>query len=220
MVNIIDAIEEKLGMVDSIPRSGVGSVPSRVAQEIAFWKGKKETEESVQPRLGQYWENISFPDWDPSGTPWSASFISWILRDTGFPGNAAHFKYVENIADGKSPGWTAYSIPKNIGKLKLSPGDVLVRARGSGNPQSSEYWQTHGDVIWQITNGEALLVGGNLGNTAKIATRIKVDSKGAPMNGISGYKIILKKKKSSVIWIVGILAVASIGIGWWMSKKP
>lgn len=218
-MNIIDAIEEKLGVVTSIPSSGVGSIPSRVAEELAFWKNRRETESAVQPRLGQYWENLDFANWDPSGTPWSASFISWVLRDTGFPGNAAHFKYTQNIAEGKSPGWTAYSIPKNIGKIRLNPGDVLVRSRGSGTPQSSEYWQTHGDVIWQVSNGEALLVGGNLGNTAKIATRIKVDSKGAPLDGISGYKVILKKKKPSMIWIVGILAVTSLGIGWWWRSK-
>jgi len=213
-MNIIDAIEDKLPVVDSIPSSGFSLAPSRISQEISFWQGKTEAQDEAQPRLSKYWEHLSYANWSPTGTPWSASFISWILRDSGFPGNAAHFRYTQDIAANKADGWKAYSIPKNLSKLTLNPGDVLVRGRGSGNPQSAEYWQTHGDVVWRVTGGEALLVGGNLGNTAKVATRIKVDADGHPIENISGYRVILKKKKGSSVWMIALLAAIGGGL-WW-----
>ena len=85
-----------------------------------------------------------------------------------------------------------------------------MRARGSGGtPQTAEYYHTHGDLIWRVVGGEALLVGGNLGNTAKVANKIAVDSEGRPISAISGYKVILKKQKKSGLlwWVLGFVGL-------------
>jgi hypothetical protein len=220
-MNVIDQIESNLPMVDAIPNSGV-NIGQRVAEELAFWRDKVETDSEARPRLAAYWENINFgDDWTPSGTPWSAAFISYLLRGSGFVGEPSHYRYTQRVVDNESPGWVAYSIPKNLGKLRLNPGDVLIRARGSGGtPQTPEYYHTHGDLVWRLTNSEAHLVGGNLSNTARVANKIAVDQQGRPMSALSGYKVILKKKKTgagAMFWLIG-LAVGS-GIAYWLTKN-
>ena len=213
MNNIINVIESELGTVDTIPASGVGLVSSRIAQELGFWQdgNRLETDQGAHARLKKYWDNISYGSWTPTGTAWSAAFVSYLLRDTGFPGESAHYAYSQQIADGKAPGWTAYSIPKNQGRIQLNPGDILVRPRGSGTPQDAEYWYSHGDVVWHVGQ-DAVLVGGNLGESAKVAERIQVDSKGYPIGPITRYTLILKKKKDTTLMWLGLGALGVLAV--------
>lgn len=221
MNNIINVIESQLGRT-KIPNSGVALAPARISNEVTFWgDGERlETDSGSRPRLKKYWDNINYASWTPTDTAWSAAFISYILRGTGFPGASAHFAYTQAIADGAAPGWGAFSIPKNQGQFKLSPGDVLVRPRGSGAPKDEEYWYSHGDVVWQVGT-DALLVGGNLSESAKVAKRIPVDSEGYPRGNIQGYQIILKKKKATPLkdtktkWIA---LAALVGLVVWVRR--
>jgi hypothetical protein len=107
-----------------------------------------------------------------------------------FKAGASHYKYTENIINGLSPGWKAYSLTKGNSIIKV--GDVLIRPRGSGQPSSKEYWYTHGDVVYKIEGGVAYLAGGNLGDTAKIAAKINVDSNGLATD-TKNYIVTLKK---------------------------
>ena len=217
MNNIIDVIESELPTVQKIPNSGVPLAPSRISEEIIFWDDgeRLETDEGSHARLKKYWDNIQYGSWTPTGTAWSAAFVSFILRQTGFPGESAHFAYTQAIADGLIPGWTAYSIPKNQGNFKLSPGDVLIRPRGAGRPKDPEYWWSHGDVVWQVGK-DAVLVGGNLGESAKVAERIPVDAKGYPLRSITRYKVILKKKKDTNLKWLGLAAL--VGLVVWTQR--
>lgn len=166
--------------------------------QLNFWKGRKEkgTGPEYQTLLA-YWAKIGMapPSWTYNGTPWSAAFISWILMSerlvgANFPGAASHMKYTENIINNKGPGWQAYSLTK--GKAFINVGDVLIKPRGSGKPKDDPYWYSHGDLVYKIENGVAFLAGGNVGNTAKIAAKIKLDSEGRA-NKTGKYIVILKK---------------------------
>lgn len=164
-----------------------------VQGQLDFWKGKKESTSSPQyEMLTAYWSHVGLGknEWTPGGVPWSAAFISFQLMSYNFKAGASHYKYTENIINGLSPGWKAYSLTKGNSIIKV--GDVLIRPRGSGQPSSKEYWYTHGDVVYKIEGGVAYLAGGNLGDTAKIAAKINVDSNGLATD-TKNYIVTLKK---------------------------
>ena len=184
--NILYKLEGGLSPQSDIIQSPNLPISPQVLKELQFWKGKKESHSAAYPRLKNYWSHIKYGKWSPSGTPWSAAFISYVLRGTGFKGAGAHYVYVQNVLRGQSAGWKAFSIPKNKGKIKLAVGDVLVRPRSGG------YTNTHGDVVFKIANGKAYLAGGNLGDTAKTASVITVDKNGIAQN-IPRYMVLLKK---------------------------
>lgn len=168
-----------------------------IQKELDFWKGKKEKDSGPEyERLKLYWSNIGWGtgQWTASSKPWSAAFISYVMNKTtaGFKGAPSHYKYTENVVNGLSSGWKAYSLSK--GDAKISIGDILVRPRGSGDSSSSEYWYSHGDVVYKIEGNTAILAGGNLGDTAKIASRINLDSNGIAKD-TKDYLVILRKVK-------------------------
>jgi hypothetical protein len=215
-MNVIDELEGELGPVSSMPKSGVSGIEGRIGAELEAWNGRKENSPAVRSRLEEYWSTIDYPGWTPTGTPWSAAFVSYALRPAGFPQKAAHYQYTEEIAAGKVPGWQAYSIPKNTDSLQLSPGDVLVRGRGEASSrEEAQYYYTHGDVVWKIEDNIAYLVGGNLSDSAKVIAQIPVTSSGKPLAPIQRYRVILKKK-SSHHWLIGL---GLLGAGaWWFTR--
>jgi hypothetical protein len=90
-MNVLYGIEKKLPSVGSVITSRPLSVERKAAKELQFWKGKKETSSGVYSRLKDYWDNARLSKWTPSGTPWSAAFISYLLKDEGFKGQASHY---------------------------------------------------------------------------------------------------------------------------------
>ena len=203
-MNVISDAEKTLtgiqGPFQSIDISNSGS------RELQFWQGKKETDVDAFPRLKEYWDYVQFGDnWSPSETPWSAAFISYVLRDQGFPKRAAHRLYMQDIIDGKYPSWSAFSIPKTE-KLQLHVGDVLIK------PRSGNYNNSHGDVVYKIEKGQAFLIGGNLGNTARITEIFKVDEKGFVQEDVSPYLVILKKKGTSNKIIIPLVVGAIVSL--------
>ena len=204
----LDIIESNLPKVSGRVVGEDLPIQTIAQNEIDTWKGKTETSSQVYPTLQKYWQPYSW--WDGSTqTPWSAVYVSYILRDQGFDGSPAHVEYVKNVVNGSSWGWKAYSIPKNQGKIQLNVGDVLVKKRSGSNTSS------HGDIVYRIDNGQALLTGGNVSNTAKIVGSINLDAKGFPVGAINDYKVILKKnaKLSPLLLIPILLAIGAIAYG-------
>ena len=147
-------------MGDDLP--GVTGV---VAEEMAFWTDKVETDPEAYARLQLYWDTIGVMDWDPVGTPWSAAYISYVLQaaGSGLPGAAAHYLYVEQAKRGEA-GYDAVVVKNTSSLVKANIGDVLVKDRGDGR---EDYFKTHGDIVYAIANDQAYLSGGNLGGTVK-----------------------------------------------------
>lgn len=176
---------------------GVGIDPNvfklSVQGQLDFWKGKKESTSNPQfGMLTAYWNHVGLNknEWTPGGVPWSAAFVSFQLAAYNFKPATSHYKYTEQIIGGLSPGWQAFSLTK--GSSKISVGDVLIRPRGTGTPKSKEYWYTHGDVVFKIEGGIAYLAGGNLGDTAKVAAKINVNTNNIASD-TGNYIVILKK---------------------------
>tara|TARA_R100000773_G_scaffold44641_1_gene46815 strand:+ start:8716 stop:9351 length:636 start_codon:yes stop_codon:yes gene_type:complete len=181
-------------------------ITNEAQEELNFWFKTKEDDVKAYPRLKIYWDNVNFGDnWSPTGTPWSAAFITYLLRNTGFPKNrAAHYLYIKDIIDGKNPTWSAFSIAKTD-NLQLNVGDVLIKPRTGSNTS------THGDLVYKIEDGKAFLIGGNVSNTAKVTKVFNVDENGIVQDKIERYVIILKKKKSfSTIGIITLLSLSAL----------
>ena len=184
MSNIIQEYESRLRGLSQVVTSKNLPIEKRAQEELSFWRGKTETSSGARSRLATYWNHINFGSWSPSGTPWSAAFISYILRGQ-MQGSGSHYQYVKSAMEGKG-GWRAISIPKNRGKISVSVGDVFVR------PRSGSYTNSHGDVVYKISKGKAYLAGGNLSDTAQTLTLPL--GNGQILQDGGRYLIVLKKK--------------------------
>jgi len=209
-MNQLITIENALPAVNKITGTDSEFVGTNTAAELELWKGQTEHDSSMRETLQEYWKPYSW-NGDPN-IPWSAVFISYLLQNDSFKGSPQHLQYVKNVIAGQSPGWIAYSIPKNQGKIQLNIGDVLVRTR-SGSDTA-----THGDIVWKIANGKAYLAGGNLGNTAKSAGSLNVDAQGRVTDRVSNYLVILKKK-ATFGKLIPIVLILGGGALWWTLKK-
>ncbi|WP_057638229.1 DUF2272 domain-containing protein [Stenotrophomonas ginsengisoli] len=110
-------------------------------------------------------------------TPWSAAFISWLMRQSGlydFPASAAHLDYISASHRGQGP----YRIADPY-QVRIRPGDLLCHLRGgthqidhAGLLQAlsegrTAGWQSHCDLVVASNPGgnrTAYLVGGNVLN--------------------------------------------------------
>jgi hypothetical protein len=170
-----------------------------VETELDFWSDKIETDESANPRLKLYWDNIGVGLFSAAGTAWSAAFISYVVMkaDRTFPGSYAHWIYSKSVKDSEGP-WTLWKTREN--KITAQVGDVLVKPRrGSEPPKPPVNTATHGDVVYKIENNKAYLAGGNLGGanvsgkqTAKIATTLSLTKEGY-YQSYGQYEVVLKK---------------------------
>lgn len=169
-------------VIEGTPLANIGTV---VEGELSFWQGKIETDANVYRRLTTYWENVNYGNWTPDGDPWSAAFISYVVQqvDPSFPGSAAHWVYSESSSEGVG-GWSLWKTSE--GKIRAQEGDILVRRRSGGRTN------THGDVVYKIEGNRAILAGGNLRNTAKVASRLYISPDGFYQD-TGDYEIILKK---------------------------
>ena len=174
----------------------LANIRTPVEGELSFWQGKIESDDDVYQRLTTYWDNVNAGDWwTPSGAPWSAVFISYVVQqvDPNFTGSTAHFLYAYYASQGRG-GWTLWDLSK--GKIKAQKGDILVRRRSGGllndTPYGDRYTNTHGDVVYKIEGNQAILAGGNLANPAKVASRLSISPDGFYQD-TGDYEIILKK---------------------------
>lgn len=200
--NVIDELESKvpINKVSALKQTTLSGITERVTTEYALWKGKQETDPTVYQVLKKYWSYVGWneaggksPTWTPSGKPWSAAFISWIVNDPLFPKAAAHKVYAEAALNNRisdTAGWHLYSIIREKPTIKL--GDIFVKTRSDGTPKT--YGATHGDIVWKIDGTTAYLSGGNLGQTMKNNIKIQLNSDFTVSNA-GKYKIVLKKVK-------------------------
>ena len=179
-----------------ITGTDVAGVTGLVEEETAFWSGKTEKDEDTHQRLALYYEKTSLgSNWTPSGTPWSAAYISYIVNtaNPNFKGSALHTSYVNNAVKGAG-GYGVVEINNNKDKIQANIGDIFVRDQKKAKTAKA----SHGDVVWKIdlpapgtSGGGALLSGGNLSDTVKSDITVGVDDEGY-YTSFGEYEVIVK----------------------------
>ena len=157
--------------------------------EIKAWTGLKETSEEAYPLLEKYWNNDpNNLEWTPSGTPWSAVFVSYIMNNSvgSFPNSASHAVYSRAVSEGNS-GYSFIKIsdlPKGA-KVQANLGDILLYERDSQGA-------SHGDVVYLTPNvKKARLVGGNLSDTVS-TMELDLEGDAGYYASFGKYKFIIK----------------------------
>jgi hypothetical protein len=140
---------------------------------IFFERGQgKEDEDPFFRRVGDYWSAIGVDlDGRDTGTPWSAAFISFVMRRAGYADFAfsdSHDKYIldakskRSVADASAPFWLF-----RLGEHKPRLGDLVcmwrLTPRTFDNLPSD--FSSHTDVIVEITGETVKTLGGNVGNS-------------------------------------------------------
>ena len=114
----------------------------------------------------------------PNGeeVPWSAAFISWVVRKGGpayanFQFAASHSVFVNNAIKARmtnrldKPFW-GYRITEKQPEL----GDIIQRNRGGGSftysyAENHSSYNSHSDIVVEVTPDVVRVVGGNVGDT-------------------------------------------------------
>tara|TARA_R110000796_G_scaffold251214_2_gene382114 strand:+ start:1969 stop:3270 length:1302 start_codon:yes stop_codon:yes gene_type:complete len=169
--------------------------------ELNFWENGKIREpdfykegDQVTERLATYWKNVKGNPITKINDhePWSAAFISYVLKDADFIGAWSHFKYSKRNEN--TAFWKTYSLLEDEPeKIKVQLGDVVVKPRKGKSKALS-----HGDVVWKIENGLAQLVGGNVSkDTSKVIAGMPLNPDGTIQNP-GKYVLILKRQSTQI----------------------
>jgi hypothetical protein len=152
-------------------------------QELARWSGKVETDPEMTPVLQDYYqtgvgesasaEDLQNKSWQASH-PWSARFISWLMRRAGagesFAYSRAHKTYIaaakrnRERGDTNNPFWAF-----RVSEIAPEVGDLVCTARsGSGatynNIESPPFRATHCDIVVDVDPNRLTVIGGNVGH--------------------------------------------------------
>ncbi|SCX40985.1 DUF2272 domain-containing protein [Nitrosospira sp. Nsp1] len=189
------------------PTSSAAVLRNQIAQiawqeRIRWGSGKiKEGDPAIRPVLAEYWKvatgavPIEKEWW--STKPWSAVFISWVVRKAGagadFRYSGAHTKFVaaakrNRLANNANP-FKAY----RISEVGLRVGDMVCAERlRSGvtydNVDSGVFRASHTDIVTDVQPGKLSVIGGNVGHTVGIKT-IPVDASGK-LQGAPYYAVL------------------------------
>jgi len=159
------------------------AVVENAQKEYLTWGNgtRDECEPGMKDELTNYWNSVGWDTsrWTCSSVPWSAAFISYIMKTSGinFPYNAAHSKYFFDIKAAPSNyDCKTYDVHKDLDKLKA--GDLLCRNR-EGLSQTyanlAREGSGHCDVVIEV-GPTIVLIGGNVGDSVdkKTVTQSKV----------------------------------------------
>ena len=164
--------------------------------EWSRWNsGGKKFERDTQMRsiLQDYWQtgvglkvnpaDLGSTTWQNT-YPWSAAFISWVLRKAGagsdFAYSASHAVYTkaakENRLARNANPFKAY----RIHEAKPQPGDIVCKSRaGSGATYENiaPGMSTHCDIVVDVQPGKLTTIGGNLSDSVSTST-VTTDANG------------------------------------------
>lgn len=166
-------------------------IRATVDEWLRFAKGKGD--EKADPYCGyvrEMWAAIGEP-YDgrskyPNGeeVPWSAAFISWVVRQAGpaytnFQFASSHSVFVNNAIKARvtgrrdKPFW-GYRITEERPEI----GDIIQRNRGSNAytfsfAENHAEYASHSDIVVEVTPDVVRVMGGNVGDTVSTGTDLQ-----------------------------------------------
>lgn len=137
--------------------------------------GRKEGEDPWYKRIGDYWKH-GVLDSTLDGrddVPWSAAFISWVMRTAGANGrfnySPQHSVYISRaIRDMKRNNTDAGYWCYRLHAERPSPGDIVCWGRQAGidyDHQNGGDYKGHCDIVVSVGDDEIEIIGGNVGNS-------------------------------------------------------
>lgn len=138
--------------------------------------GHKEGEDPWYKRVGDYWrEGVHNDTLDgrDHGVPWSAAFISWVMRTAGagdrFIYSPQHSVYIyrairDLLRKRTEAGYWCY----RLNEWKPRPGDIVCWARQAGvdyDHQNGGDYRGHCDIVVEVGQDAVDVIGGNVGDS-------------------------------------------------------
>jgi len=133
---------------------------------------------AMSARVGDYWANLGLPyDGCDRGVPWSAAFVSMMMRDAGadaqFRYSSAHRVYIHDAFAG---GRGLYGSVVDANTATARAGDLICSGRsyvGDWDYADFKNWfnagginnqsiPTHCDIVVSASGGQVTVVGGNV----------------------------------------------------------
>jgi hypothetical protein len=137
--------------------------------------GHKEGEEGWYERVGTYWHdgvNINGIDGRDHGVPWSAAFISWVMKTGGagdrFRYSSQHSVYISQAIRDFLQGRAAGFWGRRLNEQKPKVGDLVCWGREAGvdyDHQNGGDYAGHCDIVVAVRPDEVDIVGGNVGDS-------------------------------------------------------
>ncbi len=163
-------------------KEGAGKNPHTIAEWLAYVKYKKQklkAEETPlkfkkwKSNLEEEGESISV-NWK-TGIPWSAAFVSYVMRKAGagnhFYYHTLHWEYVNHAKKNRkrrdltNPFWAFH-----VKEVLPEPGDIICNIRGGSNfnyynLESASSKSSHCDIITEVCPHHIHAIGGNTADT-------------------------------------------------------
>lgn len=166
----------------------------RAAQtELANYGGQHECtgRPPLTARIGQYWDYLGLNlDGCDRGSPWSAAFISAVMREAGagdrFTYSANHAEYIASAFDGDG----LYASALNIDTAAVVVGDLVCRRRNaswtyqqwvSWHAGGAGFVASHCDLVETISGNSFTAIGGNVDESVRRTN-----------NSVADYEVVLK----------------------------
>jgi hypothetical protein len=156
-------------------------ISAAVAEWVRFDKGTGQ--EHLAPYhtfVGAMWNAIGQTlDGRDRDQPWSAAFISWIVRQAGpeyagFRFAAAHSRYIHDSIRKRDTGSSSPFWGFRLKEHKVGLGDLVCQWRNSprtyDDARTSEAFFSHCDVVVEVAPGSVRALGGNNGHTVGFKT--------------------------------------------------
>lgn len=150
-------------------------------QEWNAWRQgqlKEDDEEGRRLRL-KYWRVFDKGDRYAFGAvsneaPWSAAFVSWVVRTAGGGGvqiNPRHTIFAKDAYRARMQGEVHKFYAYGVNEIQIQLGDILVKLRGSCGPVTLGGLVPgapgHSDVVVDVSPRKLTVVGGNLGGNGE-----------------------------------------------------
>ncbi len=158
---------------------------------LEFPPGAEATHEAQGPMLSRvltYWYAVSdqpIVGYQGELRPWSAAFISWLVRSAGipeaaFPSTVLHWDYIEHALNGgEAAGFVARDARSHAPKV----GDLICAPRGEHFVAEVQVFADlrrggyHCDLVVALRPGELHAIGGNVHDAVSL-TRVARDAQG------------------------------------------
>jgi hypothetical protein len=152
-----------------------------VAEWIRFNRGAGlEHTPPFHTFVGEMWRAIgSDLDGRDRDVPWSAAFISWIVRKAGpayagFRFAAAHARYIHDSIVKREAGTSSPFWGFRLHEHKVGLGDLVCQwrkvPRTFDDAKTSDSFLSHCDVVVEVAPGSVRALGGNVGQSVGFKT--------------------------------------------------